>query len=357
MSLPVRWSPWPRRWIWAGWALSAAVAVPWARWHDTDLGALAVVVISGITMAMMSGQNTRLLASMRTDFRTGLLTMEAWRREATAELSRAGRHGTPLAVAIIDVDHFKNVNDTFGQLIGDAVLRAVADILRAQLRRYDRAGRYGGDEFVVLLPGTTAEQAARIATRLCEQISSAPVLAGTSVTVTASIGISQLTSAGSGLDDLLAAADAGLYASKRAGRCRVRAGGTVHRTLCHFLSVVDIPLMRSTDRLHRRPQRDSEGSGISVRETADVTELQALQAAQRHVWPGLAGQDLLRETGCGPQGLQAIAELLAVHQVQRLDPHALRERGQPVRARLRRAGLVLRYVLRRYSGETCQLAH
>jgi diguanylate cyclase (GGDEF)-like protein len=154
------------------------------------------------------------------------MNMETWRDEATAELSRAARQGSPMAVAIIDIDHFKAVNDTFGHLAGDEVLRAVAGTLQARMRRYDRAGRYGGDEFVVLFPDTTSDEAARIAGRLCKEISSAPILAGmrhdTAVTVTISVGISQLTGHGSGFDDLLAAADAALYSSKRAGRCRVR---------------------------------------------------------------------------------------------------------------------------------------
>jgi diguanylate cyclase (GGDEF)-like protein len=177
-------------------------------------------------MALLSWQNARLLAGVRFDSRTGLMNMDAWRDETAAELNRAMRNGTPMAVAIIDIDHFKTVNDTFGHLTGDEALRAVASSLRAHLRRYARAGRYGGDEFVVLFPDTTSDDAARIAERLCKEISSAPVLAGmrrdTAVTVTISVGISQLTAPGSGLDELLAAADAALYSSKRAGRCRVR---------------------------------------------------------------------------------------------------------------------------------------
>jgi len=188
----------------AGWLLSAAIAVPCLRWHAADLGAFVVIVISGITAMVLIRRNTQLLASMRTDYRTGLLTIQAWREAATAELSRAERRDTPLAVAIIDIDHFKTVNDTFAHLAGDEFLVAVAGTLLAQLRCYDRTGRYGGDEFVVLFPGTTAEQAARIATRLCGEISSAPILAGlrhdTAVFVTVSIGSSELVGVASSLD-------------------------------------------------------------------------------------------------------------------------------------------------------------
>jgi diguanylate cyclase (GGDEF)-like protein len=183
-------------------------------------------------MALLSWQNARLLTGVRTDSRTGLMNMDAWRDETAAELNRAMRNGTPMAVAIIDIDHFKTVNDTFGHLTGDEALHAVASSLQAHLRRYDRAGRYGGDEFVVLFPDTTSDDAARIAERLCNEIASAPVLAGmprdTAVTVTVSAGISQLTAPGSGLDELLATADAALYSSKRAGRYRVRVATSTH---------------------------------------------------------------------------------------------------------------------------------
>jgi diguanylate cyclase (GGDEF)-like protein len=226
-------SHWPRRCIWAGWLASAAIAVPYAGWH-----AAGIVVISGVTAGMLSWQNARLRASVRTDTRTGLMNMEAWRDEAMAELSRAVRQGTPMAVAIIDIDHFKTVNDTFGHLAGDEVLRTVADSLQVQMRRYDRAGRYGGDEFVVLFPDTTGEEAARIAGRLCVGISSTPILTGmrhdSAVTVTISVGISQLTVPGSSLDELLAAADTALYSSKRAGRCRVRVATSACLGLRHI---------------------------------------------------------------------------------------------------------------------------
>ena len=230
MSGRLACSRWPRRCIWTVWLALAAIWVPCARWQTA-----VVIVISGVTAGVLSWQNARLLAGVRTDSRTGLMNMEAWRDEAMAELSRAGRRGSPLAVAIIDIDHSKTVNDTFGHLAGDQVLRAVAGTLQAHMRRYDRAGRYGGDEFVILFPDTTGDEAARIAGRLCKEISAAPILAGlrhdTAVTVTISAGISQLTPPGSGLDDLLAAADAALYSSKRAGRCRVRVNQNTHRGL------------------------------------------------------------------------------------------------------------------------------
>lgn len=163
------------------------------------------------------------------DPKTGLLNMAGWERRAAAEISRAARDGTVLAVMFADLDHFKAVNDTYGHLNGDAVLRAVAGVLRTQLREYDVAGRFGGEEFVVLLPRTDLVQARQIAERVRRAIAAAPVaLAGTGeplVTVTVSAGVASLECAGTAasLPGLLAAADAACYEAKAAGRNRVRA--------------------------------------------------------------------------------------------------------------------------------------
>jgi diguanylate cyclase (GGDEF)-like protein len=162
------------------------------------------------------------------DPKTGLLNMAGWERRAAAEIGRAARDGTAVAVMFADLDHFKAVNDTYGHLNGDAVLRAVAGVLRTQLREYDVAGRFGGEEFVVLLPRTDLVQARQIAGRVRRAIAAAPVrLTGTSeaaATVTISAGVASLESASttSSLPGLLAAADAACYEAKAAGRNRVR---------------------------------------------------------------------------------------------------------------------------------------
>ena len=130
----------------------------------------------------------------------------------------------PLAVALMDIDHFKAVNDTYGHLIGDKALRAVTDALRSQLRGYDLAGRFGGEEFVVLLPQAREQDALSVAERLRAHIAglSIPVddrdeSAGC-VTLTISVGVASLDGESRELTDLLAAADAALYHAKETGR-------------------------------------------------------------------------------------------------------------------------------------------
>jgi len=126
-------------------------------------------------------------------------------------------------VALIDIDHFKAVNDTHGHLAGDSVLRAVSDVLRDQLREYDVVGRFGGEEFVVLLPQTDEADALSIAERLRAHVAalSIPVQDGAAyVRLTISIGVAALDAVGGEVTDLLAAADAALYFAKDAGRNR-----------------------------------------------------------------------------------------------------------------------------------------
>jgi diguanylate cyclase (GGDEF)-like protein len=162
-------------------------------------------------------------AQSRVDAKTGLLNVSTWEREAEAELSRSARTGTSLALAVADIDHFKSVNDTHGHLVGDKVLRAVADALTGQLRAYDRAGRFGGEEFVLLLPQTGEEDARSIAERLRRHVANMAVPIDDSdnarcVRLTISIGVSSTNGARCELTDLLAAADAALYYAKRSGR-------------------------------------------------------------------------------------------------------------------------------------------
>ncbi len=130
-------------------------------------------------------------------------------------------------MAIADIDHFKNVNDTFGHLTGDAVLAAIAGALSALLREGDLTGRFGGEEFAILLPGTDAAEAHRITERVREKISriATPVSDGPGgddpLRVTISIGVAALGSSRLDLEELLAAADHALYQAKETGRNRV----------------------------------------------------------------------------------------------------------------------------------------
>ena len=140
-----------------------------------------------------------------------------------ALLARAQRTGSPLALLLVDVDHFKRVNDSHGHLIGDEVLRALATELRQQVRESDVVGRFGGEEFTVLLPRTDGAGAYGIAERLRANAASLSVAAADArINVTVSIGVAVLGQHGNDLFELLAAADVALYRAKDAGRDQVR---------------------------------------------------------------------------------------------------------------------------------------
>jgi diguanylate cyclase (GGDEF)-like protein len=207
-----------------------------------------IVALPLATLLQRSFRHTQLLSEARADAKTGLLNAATWEREAAAEVDRAVRTRAPLAVALLDLDRFKQINDTYGHLLGDEVLRQIAATMNEVLRDYDLAGRFGGEEFVMLLPQTRAVDAFRIAERVRAHIAQLPIYAagrsgasgasGASgsgahgaagapgserVPVTASIGVAALD-AGSRreLTELLAAADAALYRAKASGRDQVQ---------------------------------------------------------------------------------------------------------------------------------------
>src|SRR5579872_3053309 len=181
-----------------------------------------VVALPLVIVLQRSLRHASLAAAARTDAKTGLLNAGAWQREATMEVARA-RAQTPLAVAIADIDHFKAVNDTHGHLAGDAVLAAVSGAMRDLLRDCDLCGRFGGEEFALLLPRTTAAQALEITERIRQGISeiAIPRDGTAAIRVTISIGVAVPSQARRTVDDLLAAADHALYQAKRSGRDRV----------------------------------------------------------------------------------------------------------------------------------------
>jgi diguanylate cyclase (GGDEF)-like protein len=200
--------------------LCLAVLTAFAAAHS----ALALVVALPLVIVLQrSLRHASLAAAARTDAKTGLLNAGSWQREAAVEVTRAARAQTPLAVAIADIDHFKAVNDTCGHLAGDAVLAAVSAAMRDLLRDCDLCGRFGGEEFALLLPRTTAAQALEITERIRQTISqlAVPRDGAAAIRVTISIGIAVPSQARRTLDDLLAAADHALYQAKRSGRDRV----------------------------------------------------------------------------------------------------------------------------------------
>ena len=184
-----------------------------------------IIALPLATLLQRSFRHVQLLNEARADAKTGLLNAATWEREAATEVARAVRTFSPMAVALLDLDRFKTINDTYGHLVGDEVLRRIAGSLSDVLREYDVAGRFGGEEFVVLLPATRAPDALRIAERIRAHIARLPIWSpgGERVTVTVSIGVAALD-AGSNreLPELVAAADAALYRAKASGRDQVQ---------------------------------------------------------------------------------------------------------------------------------------
>jgi two-component system cell cycle response regulator len=198
------------------------------RHHGTDfLDHLANITSVCLENAI---NRARLVRSGITDVLTGWNNRRYLQNRLLEELARAQRNDTSLACLLIDVDHFKAVNDNFGHLAGDSVLKEIADRIEAQVRASDVAARYGGEEFALLLPDTRARDAAILAERIREAIDGGPVVldSGQRIPVTVSIGISSVQPASSAADlkslgeKLIAEADVQLYRAKSDGRNAVR---------------------------------------------------------------------------------------------------------------------------------------
>lgn len=192
------------------------------------------LVLAGLPVAALL-QRTLLFSQLQraahTDSKTGLATAAWWHELASREVERALRRHEEVSVLLADLDHFKRVNDTWGHLAGDAVLAAVANEFAGNLRTYDVAGRFGGEEFVVLLPATGPDKARTVAERLRSSVAGLEIVVpaghgsgrGTLADrVTVSIGIAALPAQARDLTGLLARADMALYAAKQAGRDLVR---------------------------------------------------------------------------------------------------------------------------------------
>ena len=156
------------------------------------------------------------------DHLTGLWNRRMILQQLERELHRSVRDRSELAVILADVDHFKQINDTYGHATGDAVLQQVAVRLRSVIRDHEYLARYGGEEFLFLLPGCTAMNAAGVAERARASLAANPVMAGDQpVSVRVSLGVAATVESGVGPEVLIAAADAALYQAKTGGRDRV----------------------------------------------------------------------------------------------------------------------------------------
>ncbi len=163
----------------------------------------------------------RLKRLSETDALTGLLNRRALEVMGWKAFADAEREGRELAVIMLDVDHFKAVNDTYGHGTGDVVLKRVADVIQAGLRPGDQLARFGGEEFVILIPGEDESRARLIAERLRFSVESASFPGTPALAVTASFGVAARLKVGDNWDAMLARADRRLYAAKRMGRNRV----------------------------------------------------------------------------------------------------------------------------------------
>jgi diguanylate cyclase (GGDEF)-like protein len=154
---------------------------------------------------------------------TGVPNKRYFEEALARELARAQRHGRPLSLAVLDIDHFKRINDTYGHLAGDAVLRELAARVRGAIRADEVFARFGGEEFVLLMPEATPEQAAHFAERIRRLAADEPFdVGGKGIPVTVSIGLAH-TSGERGVtpEELVGRADRKLYEAKAGGRNRV----------------------------------------------------------------------------------------------------------------------------------------
>jgi diguanylate cyclase (GGDEF)-like protein len=173
--------------------------------------------------------NTRLYAEVaekaRIDELTGLLNRRSLDEGMVNEVNRNSRYGGVFSIIILDVDSLKTVNDNYGHLAGDELLRQIGSIIKKAIRGADQAFRYGGDEFAILLPNTSIDAASQVAERVRKQVAS-EVMAG-DIPVTASLGLASWPANGRGANEVMAAADAALYHAKRSGGNRSHCAGNL----------------------------------------------------------------------------------------------------------------------------------
>ncbi|TDK39457.1 sensor domain-containing diguanylate cyclase [Rhizobium deserti] len=185
-----------------------------------------VVILQELAGACMD--RIELLESAATDSLTGAMTRRAFKKEAEQFISLARRHQHDLSCIALDIDHFKNVNDSYGHAVGDQVLKAVVAACKATLRAGDLLGRLGGEEFAIILPHVDRQDAIAVAEKVRERVAALEIPSEHGIIkVTASFGITSLSIVGKEIETLLAQADAAMYQAKHAGRNRCMSWNTV----------------------------------------------------------------------------------------------------------------------------------
>jgi diguanylate cyclase (GGDEF)-like protein len=185
----------------------------------------------GRTFNAMADKLEQSLATLREqsthDDLTGLFNYREFNRQLTEEVERSRRYTRPFSLLMLDIDHFKVVNDTYGHMAGDEALQALATLIRREIRPVDLVARYGGEEFVMLLPETTGPGALELGERLRAFIAghAVPLSTGHTIFLTVSIGLATYPDDADSLPRLVNLADQALYAAKSAGRNRVNRWG------------------------------------------------------------------------------------------------------------------------------------
>jgi diguanylate cyclase (GGDEF)-like protein len=182
---------------------------------------LIVTMGEGIKVSLSNLKLRELMRDQATrDSLTGLFNRRYLHDTLPRELHRALRHKTPMCLAMLDLDHFKHINDTFGHEAGDLLLREFGRILRENVRKSDIASRYGGEEFVLVLPDSSLEDSRKHLEKIRSCVKELQVRYGEQLlsTVTLSVGIAQAPDHGRTADELLRAADKSMYAAKQSGR-------------------------------------------------------------------------------------------------------------------------------------------
>ncbi|RNM04769.1 GGDEF domain-containing protein [Dickeya undicola] len=183
---------------------------------------LMIAVMGSLLSLVAKKYLIELPTTARYDDLTGFLRRDAFYQSANRALKAASHENKPLCAMLIDIDHFKQVNDTLGHAAGDEALKAVADVIRQSFRRHDILCRLGGDEFAVILPNIVQENAVRVAERVREgihELGHAPTSISPGITV--SIGLVTIESADEGLDEIIRRADINLYLAKRTRNCTI----------------------------------------------------------------------------------------------------------------------------------------
>jgi diguanylate cyclase (GGDEF)-like protein len=196
------------------------------RSTNNEIGHICVVIYVVTEVAcnrlLLQASNQQLQQLSSTDRLTSLYNRGHWEEALKLEYAKFSRYGHVAALIMFDIDHFKQVNDTYGHPFGDQVIQRVASVAKDMVRDADVLGRYGGEEFAVLLPGTDQEGGRILAERLREAIEAAEVFfEGERVAFTVSLGVAQLTAEVAEYKQLIERADRALYASKKGGRNRV----------------------------------------------------------------------------------------------------------------------------------------